>query len=156
MYRITCACYYDSNSPRYSWVLDYHYICLLYKIKHPLAVLWFLCLIWCWFLNGLLIHIFGVWSSHFTGNWLQQVTMALAFNNNHIIYYHMDAQFSRRSAWTYFTGPDYSAAPDWIHATFYILTLLIWQSPLYTIILSCIRVWWITHLWAFLVQGSWL
>ena len=51
--------------------------------------------------------------------------MALDFNNNHIIYYHMDAQQSIWLAQTYFASPDYLAVQDWIHATFFILTPLI-------------------------------
>ena len=34
-----------------------------------------------------------------------QVTIVLAFNNNHIIYHNMDAQWSRALAWTYSTNP---------------------------------------------------
>ena len=42
-------------------------------------------------------------------NWFyDQVTMALLFNNNHKISYHMDAQWSIGFAWIYFTNPDYS------------------------------------------------
>ena len=45
--------------------------------------------------------------------------MALAFNNNnHIIYYHMDAQQSTGLVQTYFTGPDYLVVQDRIYAAF--------------------------------------
>ena len=33
--------------------------------------------------------------------------MALAFNDNHIIYYHMDVQWSIELIQTYFTNPNY-------------------------------------------------
>ena len=33
--------------------------------------------------------------------------MALAFNTDHTVYYHMDALWSMGLAWTYFTHPAY-------------------------------------------------
>ena len=74
--------------------------------------------------------------------------MALAFNNNYIIYYHMDAQWSIGLAQTYFSSPDYSVVQDWIHATFLTPdTINQTQSPVYHYT-KFLMVWWVTHLWA--------
>ena len=45
-----------------------------------------------------------------------QVTMALAFYNNHIIYYHTDVKVSIVLSQTYFTNPNYSVAWCWVYA----------------------------------------
>ena len=43
--------------------------------------------------------------------------MALYINNNHILYYHMDAVRSYLLGHTYFTSPDYLVVQRWIRAT---------------------------------------
>ena len=43
--------------------------------------------------------------------------MTLAFNNDHIIYYQMDALQSMGLALTYFTHPDYFVVHWWVHDT---------------------------------------
>ena len=53
-----------------------------------------------------------------------QVTVALAFNDNHIIYYHMDLQWSTGLEWTYITNLDCLVVQCWVSATFYLLTQL--------------------------------
>ena len=42
------------------------------------------------------------------GDWSQQVTMSLVFDDNHIIYYHTLLQWSTGLTWTYFASPDCS------------------------------------------------
>ena len=49
---------------------------------------------------------------------LAHYTMALANNNDHIIYFHMDATQSVRLAWTYFAHPDYLVAQCWVCTTY--------------------------------------
>ena len=44
--------------------------------------------------------------------------MALAFNYNHIIYYHKDVQWSVGLAQTYVTNPAYLVVQCWVYATF--------------------------------------
>ena len=44
--------------------------------------------------------------------------MALAFNNNHITCYDMNAQWTTGFAQTYFANTDYMVVQGWIHATF--------------------------------------
>ena len=44
--------------------------------------------------------------------------MAHVFNSNHIIYYHMDAQWSMGLAWKYFVNPDYSTVQCWVQAIY--------------------------------------
>ena len=45
--------------------------------------------------------------------------MALAYNDNHIIYYHMDAQQSVGLGRTYFTSPDYLVVQCLVCYTFF-------------------------------------
>ena len=45
------------------------------------------------------------------------VIMGLAINDNHIIYFHVDAQCPIGLTWTYFTSPDYLVVQCWVHAT---------------------------------------
>ena len=45
--------------------------------------------------------------------------MALGFSNNHIIYYHMDAEWSTGLGWTYFPSPDYLAVKCLFHSMFF-------------------------------------
>ena len=42
--------------------------------------------------------------------------MNLIFNTNHIIYYHMDAQYAIGLEWPYFTSPDYLVVQCWVHS----------------------------------------
>ena len=60
---------------------------------------------------------FGAWLSYLMGDCSQQVAMAQAFNNNHNIYYHMDAHWSVGLAWTCFVSPKYLAVQDWVNVT---------------------------------------
>ena len=48
-----------------------------------------------------------------------EVIIALAFNNNHIICYHMDMQWSVGLRWCYFVSPDYVVVQCWVHSTFF-------------------------------------
>ena len=48
-----------------------------------------------------------------------QLIMALAFNDNYIIYRHMDTQCSIGSAQTYFTSPDYLVFQFWVCDSFF-------------------------------------
>ena len=58
-----------------------------------------------------------------------QVPTALVFNNNHVIYYHMDAQWSIGLAWTYFANAIWlSNVGSMLHC--YLLKLLTKQSPI--------------------------
>ena len=57
------------------------------------------------------LHLHTQWDS----DWL---TMALVLNNDHIIYYHMDALLSVGLAWTYFAHPDYLVVQCWVHCTY--------------------------------------
>ena len=43
------------------------------------------------------------------------VTMAWAFNNNHIVYHSMDVQWSMGLKWTYFANPDYLVVQCWVY-----------------------------------------
>ena len=45
--------------------------------------------------------------------------MAWAFNNNDIIYYHIDAQWSIGWEQTYFTSSDYLVVQCWVCTTFF-------------------------------------
>ena len=45
--------------------------------------------------------------------------MTLTCNNNHIVYYHMDAQQSVGLGWTYFTSPDYFVIQCWFCSMFF-------------------------------------
>ena len=45
--------------------------------------------------------------------------MALALNDNHIIYYHMDEQCSICLSYTYFTGSGYLVVQCWVCATLF-------------------------------------
>ena len=47
-----------------------------------------------------------------------QITIALAFNKGHTIYYHMDALWSVRLVWTYVANPDYLVVICWVCATY--------------------------------------
>ena len=49
---------------------------------------------------------------------LSRQLIATGNHGSHIIYYHMDAQWSIGLAWTYFTSPDYLAVQERIHAAF--------------------------------------
>ena len=44
--------------------------------------------------------------------------MALAFNNDHTVYCHMDALCSVGLAQTYFTHPDSLVVQSWVHITY--------------------------------------
>ena len=65
------------------------------QIWHPLIVLWFLYLACCWSLNKLSIVWILCKVIILSGQQISQVTMALALNYNHIIYYQMYAQQSK-------------------------------------------------------------
>ena len=54
--------------------------------------------------------------------------MAVAFNNNHFIYYHMDAQLSVGLGWTYFASPDYLVVQYWVHSMFFFILILVIQQ----------------------------
>ena len=45
--------------------------------------------------------------------------MSLAFNDNHIIYYHIDAQWSIDLGQIYFARPDCLSVQCWVHSTFF-------------------------------------
>ena len=45
--------------------------------------------------------------------------MALTFNSNHIVYYHMDTQHSIGLAQTYFASLHYLVVQCWVHSTFF-------------------------------------
>ena len=62
------------------------------------------------------IHIYAYYDGWQHGTCLDmiEITMAVALNNNHIIYYCMDAQW-----WTYFDSPDYLIVQCWVHSTFF-------------------------------------
>ena len=61
----------------------------------------------------------------------------------------MDLAFPmvKEVTWAYLTNPN-SVVQSCICAAFYFLTQLTKKSPMYTFILSVLRVWWITHHWA--------
>ena len=61
---------------------------------------------------------FTMWLSYSVGYLSYQLTMAPAFHDSHITYYHMDVQWSTGLAQTYFTNPDYSIVQCWVHAIF--------------------------------------
>ena len=83
--------------------------------------------------------------------------MALALNNNHIIYYCMDAQWSVGLGWTYFASPVYLVVQCWVHSMFFfILILLIQQDHMFIAILSFLWLQWDRTPWAFHVLNSWL
>ena len=116
IYNTVCACCCFLNSPLYSYVFKYHCIPFFTSIiiaadyaKIPILDLLLVFELPIAFLYSLL--------SYSVGNWLHQVTMALAFNNNNTIYYYIDAQQSIWLTKTYFASPDYLLVQDWIHAT---------------------------------------
>ena len=47
-----------------------------------------------------------------------QDTMGVLYNNNHIIFYHIDALQAVGLAWTYFTYPDYLVVQCWVYVTY--------------------------------------
>ena len=49
---------------------------------------------------------------------IDHITMALIFNNAHIIYYHMDVTWSMGLVQTYFTHPDYFVVQCWVCVTY--------------------------------------
>ena len=89
----------------WSYVNSYHYIPLLYKDTLLAKAL----MLSMANINHAFEHLaicthFTPRSQYSVGQ--DQVIMALTFNDNHIIYCHMDAQHSIGLAWTYFTSPD--------------------------------------------------
>ena len=48
-----------------------------------------------------------------------QVIIALALNDHHVIYYHMDTQCPIELEWTYFASPDYLVVSWWLHCAFF-------------------------------------
>ena len=74
------------------------------------------------------------------GHGTQQVIVTLAFNDNHIIYYYMDAQQSIGLVQAYFPSPDYFIFSVGSIALSFILILLIRQFPISITILSSLRV----------------
>ena len=63
------------------------------------------------------LQIPNLWTS-------DQVAMALVFNNDHIVYYHMDSLQSMDLAWPYFTHPDYWLSNVGSTPIIYLLILL--------------------------------
>ena len=81
--------------------------CTIATTHNRLLVLNRLSIVWIW---GVVIIL---------GGWLiVQVTMTLTFDNNHIIYYLMDAQWLVGLVQTYFAISDYLTVQEWIHAAF--------------------------------------
>ena len=120
-----------------SWIytIHYHYIPHLLQQKFsadnvmlPMAITE--CVLEC---CGICMHF-----SQFYHTWCtyDQISMALAFNNNHIIYYQMDMQWSVGLTWTYFTSPDYSVVQCWVHSMFFSPIPLTKQNPMHIIIFS--------------------
>ena len=85
-----------------------------------------------------------------------QVTVALAFNNNQIIYYHTDVQWSVGLAQTFFANPNYLVVKCWVHATFMSPYTIHQTESMSVIILSSLMMWWATHLWASFVLNPWM
>ena len=92
------------------------------------------------------MHAFPELLSYSADNRLYQVNMALDFDDSHIIYYHIEAQWSRVFAQTYFTNPDYLVVQCWIHSSFLSPDKINQTEP---------HVQWVTLLWASLqTHGS--
>ena len=78
------------------------------------------------------------------------------FDDNHIIFYHMDAQQSTGMAWTYFANPDYLVLQCWVHATFLSSdTINQTESHVYHYI-NFLRMWWVICLSASHIPDLWL
>ena len=72
------------------------------------------------FSNTKAIAYISIAAIYLAGLLSNQVTISLAFNDNHIIYDHMDVQWSIEFAQTYFTNPAYLVFQYWVHAAFYL------------------------------------
>ena len=64
------------------------------------------------------LHLWALNLHYHTWQASDQVTMALAFNNEHIVYYHMDALWSMALMQTNFTHPDYLGVQCLVHTTY--------------------------------------
>ena len=90
----------------------------LHMKECQLVMLHFLQLTWGLFSNTLAIAHISIADTILSGLWSEQVTMALAFNDIHIIYCHMDALQSTGLAQTNFTCLDYLIVQFWFHGPF--------------------------------------
>ena len=92
------------------------------------------------------LHIQALNQHYHTWQASDQVTMDLAFNCKHIIYYCMDALLSVSLVRTYFSHPDYLVVQCWVCATYLSPILLTKWGHKLNSVLSSIWDGWVIHL----------
>ena len=121
------------------------------KKNYPMNML---CFLWPSRIMSSNVLAFARISSNDTHQAYDRVTMALTFNNNHIICYHMEMKWSIGLAWPISLLLTVWLSSDGSVPQFCFLILLTKQNPIPIIILRSLRVQWATCLWASLVPNS--